>query len=94
MKKEIIQTFKILLTAVVISLGISYVYAWTPPPLAPPAGNTPAPLDVGTTTQIKIGGLGVNAFTANSASFSGNVGRGVTNPTDKLQVNGILFQME
>ncbi len=59
MKKDIIQTLKILLAAAVLSMGISYVYAWTAPPQAPPAGNTPAPLDSGGTPQYKTGKLSI-----------------------------------
>ncbi len=57
MKKEFIQTSKILLTAVVLSLGVSYVYAWTAPTDAPPAGNTPEPINVGSVAQDKDGVL-------------------------------------
>lgn len=55
MKKDFIKTIKILLTAVVLSLGISYVYAWTAPTVAPPGGNTPEPVNLGTEQQDKVG---------------------------------------
>ncbi len=60
MKKEFTQTLKILLAAVVLSLGISYVYAWTAPTEAPPGGNTPAPLNTGLNNQKKLGKLVLN----------------------------------
>ncbi len=44
MQKQLIQTLKILLAAIVLSFGISYVYAWTGPASAPPTGNTNPPL--------------------------------------------------
>jgi hypothetical protein len=90
MKKEIIHTTKILITAFILSLGISTIYAWTAPTQAPPAGNTLAPVNVGATIQVKSGALGVAAFTANNASFTGKVGIGTTNPGSKLEVNGYI----
>jgi hypothetical protein len=38
------------------------VVAWTGPTSPPPSGNVAAPINVGTTDQIKDGGLGVNAL--------------------------------
>ncbi len=55
MKNNIIQTLKILLVAVVLSFGISYVYAWTGPTVAPPGGNTPEPINIGGKQQDKAG---------------------------------------
>ncbi len=60
MKKEFTQTLKILLAAVVLSLGVSYAYAWTAPTDAPPAGNTPAPVNEGFNIQSKLGKLILN----------------------------------
>ena len=60
MKKDFIQTLKILLTAIVLSFGISYVYAWTAPTGAPPSGNVPAPLNRGLNNQEKLGKLILN----------------------------------
>ncbi len=71
MKKDIIQTVKILLTAIVLSLGISYVYAWTAPTLAPPDGNVPAPLNTGLIDQTKGAGLGLTNLVANSITLGG-----------------------
>ncbi len=73
MKKDLLQTLKILLASIVLSFGISYVYAWTGPLSAPPTGNTPAPVNIGAIDQVKAGGLGVGAFTADSALFSGSI---------------------
>ncbi len=78
MKKDIIQTLKILIAAAVLSLGISYVYAWTAPPQAPPAGNTPAPLDVGIKAQNKTGALSVGKLSIGNSSV----------PTNTLEVSG------
>lgn len=59
MKKDFTQTLKILLAAIVLSLGMSYVYAWTAPTDVPPAGNTPAPINTGVSNQAKEGNLAV-----------------------------------
>lgn len=41
------------------------VYAWTSPNQAPPDGNVAAPVNVGTTAQVKNGALSVNRFMVN-----------------------------
>ena len=66
-KNDILQSIKILLLAVVLSIGVSYVYAWTGPTATPPENNIPAPLNVGDNIQVKSGGLGVTAFVADVA---------------------------
>lgn len=38
------------------------MFAWTGPSQSPPAGNTDAPIDVGTASQIKNGNIGVNGL--------------------------------
>ena len=81
-------TLGIALSIFAISLA---VYAWTAPTAAPPDGNVPAPINVGTTTQTKAGALGVGGvFTANSAVHlavgGGNVGIGTTAPGALLHV--------
>ena len=53
--------------------------AWTPPPAAPPTSNTEAPVNVGTTDQVKNGGLSVDAL-----SVTGN-----TNVTGTSTITGI-----
>lgn len=42
-----------------LALGINSVLAWTEPGSAPPGDNVPAPINVGGTTQVKSGMLGV-----------------------------------
>ncbi len=89
--KNILQTTKIIALALVLSLGLSYVYAWTAPTQSPPAGNTAAPLNTGTTDQVKDGGLSVNAFSAfANAYIAGNLGIGTTAPEVKLEVAGTI----
>jgi len=55
MHKNIFQSFKIVILALVLSIGISYVSAWTAPTVTPPNGNVAAPLNVSSTEQTKNG---------------------------------------
>ena len=52
------------------------IYAWTEPTSTPPNDNVDIPLNSGTTTQSKTGGLNI----------AGNVGIGTTAPDDKLHI--------
>lgn len=72
--------------------GVSLVYAWTGPTQSPPAGNVDAPVNVGNSTQYKSGAFGVGGLFRGygSAVFDGNVGIGMTNPTQKLDVLGYV----
>jgi hypothetical protein len=70
-------------------LGASGVYSWTGPTGTPPDGNVEAPLNVGTLSQIKDGALSVNGFSNVGSSYiEGNLGIDVTNPVQKVHVNG------
>ena len=94
MKEKTMQSIKFLGLTLGIALSIFAislaVYAWTAPTATPPtcpAGSPgcDAPVHVGTTTQTKVGALGVGGvFTANSAVHlavgGGNVGIGVLAP--------------
>jgi hypothetical protein len=80
-QKNIAQTLKIIALAVALSFGLSYVYAWTAPTSLPPGGNTSAPINTATSTQIKSGALGVTNFVANSVTVGGTPNAGaVTSP--------------
>lgn len=70
MTKQIISTIKVLTLAVVLSFGLSYVYAWTAPTAPPPTGNVSAPLNAGITDQIKIGKLTVGGLDAGDKTIS------------------------
>lgn len=59
LKKEFLQSAKILALALILSAGVSYVYAWTGPTATAPNNNTAAPINVGDTAQGKTGNLGV-----------------------------------
>lgn len=54
-------TIGILIGAILFT-GFSVVIAWTGPTVAPPNGNVAAPLNVGTTAQVKSAGLSVDAL--------------------------------
>jgi hypothetical protein len=65
-KKNILQPIKILILGLVLSLGVSYVFAALQG--APPTGNVAGPLNEGPSSQVKDGGLSVNAFEARGDS--------------------------
>ena len=73
-------------------LGVVYVFAWSPPPSSPPAGNVAAPLNVNSTAQIKAGGLILNTGGATNGLIvdQGKVGIGTTAPDAKLHVIGSI----
>lgn len=60
---KIFNFAKVFALALVLSFGLSYVYAWTAPTQQPPAGNVSAPLNTSGVAQIKIGGLTVGGLT-------------------------------
>ncbi len=71
MKKKLLQ-----LSAAVLSLVFlaAVAHAYTPPISAPTAGNSDAPLNVGSVDQAKSGGISVGTFLAQkSAYFDQNV---------------------
>lgn len=85
MKKEIIQNTKVIVLALVLALGVSYVYAWTAPTQTPPnctSGNPgcDAPINVSNVGQTKVGGLTLNTGGAADGLVvaKGNVGIGTT----------------
>ncbi len=72
-----------------VALFATVAIAWTGPTAAPPSGNVAAPINVGSTNQVKNGGLSVNAFSAfGSSYFAGKVGIGTLSPVTVLDVNG------
>ena len=90
---KLINQAKIIVLALALALGISYVSAagtWTPPTATPPGGMVDVPINVGSNAQIKAGDLGVGAFLANlNSQFLGNVTIGTTTSPAQLRlVNG------
>ncbi len=63
MKKQTSDYLKIILLTVAFVALASYAKAWTGPSQAAPNGNTPAPLNIGSTVQTKLGSLVINAAT-------------------------------
>ena len=77
--------------SIVIMVGIvTFASAWTSPTQTPPNGNVAAPLNSGSTGQVKTGGLtvGSGSVTYGLLVPNGNVGIGTTTPTSKLSVEG------
>ena len=62
--KNLLQTIKIIVLALILSVGVGYLYAatWTGPSAQPPLSNAPAPINVGTIDQVKSAGLGLNSL--------------------------------
>jgi len=89
LKQEITQTLKIIILAGILSLGLGFVQAWTGPTVAPTGGNTEAPINIGTVTQIKLGDFWAGSLaTEGGGYFGGNVGIGTVSPTQALEVMG------
>lgn len=67
--KIIVQIVAVFLLAVIVVNA-----DWSAPTASPPNANTPAPVNVGSTTQEKAGILGVGAFSSfGDAFFGGNM---------------------
>lgn len=66
--KNSLKTAVILLLVIICS---SYIYAWTGAPGNPPSGNVPAPINVGSSLQTKMGEFIVGSST--TALPAGNV---------------------
>lgn len=71
-----LQTVKVIVLASILTVGLQYVFAanWFPPTVAPPAGNTSAPINAGVNGQTKDGGLTVGL--ANNVSLGFRVAHG------------------
>ncbi len=84
---------------IALALGINYLSAWTGPTALPPNSNVAAPLNVGTTNQVKDGNLSVGAgantnTTIGLSTYGAHVVKGwqtigaVTAPTQLLELKG------
>ena len=85
-----ITKFLILTIILTAALSVNYLFAaWVGPTQAPPGGNTSTPVHVGSTDQVKEGGLSLDALSVfGGGYFQGNVGVGVVTPTAALDVTG------
>jgi hypothetical protein len=90
MKKIILENVRLMILATIFSLGLGIAFAWTDPASAPPTGNTPVPVNLGSVHQIKTGGLWVGSFGVSNGLVveAGNVGIGTVAPTAKLEIAG------
>lgn len=82
--------FSVVLIGIIFGLGVGLIRAWTEPDQAPPAGNLPAPINIGSFGQAKQGGLILNTGGAPNGLIvdKGNVGIGTPDPGQKLDVTG------
>lgn len=90
MNKSILK-FAVLSIIFTMALSVNYLFAaWTGPTEAPPEGNTPKPIHVGTAEQVKDGKLGLNSLAVfGEGYFQGNVGIGIEPTTHALQINNL-----
>lgn len=69
--------------------GAFVALAWTGPSSSPPNGNVSAPINVGSTNQVKNGGLSVNVLSVFGNSYiESNLGVGVVTAGYPLDVVG------
>jgi len=89
---KIFWLLSIIIIGIIFGLGIGLVKAWIEPKESPPSGNLPAPINVGSLGQTKAGGLILNTGGAAYGLIvaTGSVGIGVTQPSEKLDVDGNL----
>lgn len=66
---KIINTAKVIALALVLSFGLSYVYAWTAPTATPPGGNVAAPINTSLTTQTKAGDFTLRTLMPNTIAI-------------------------
>lgn len=90
--KILLESVKVAVLALVITLGVTYAYAaWVGPTSAPPDGNVDAPINVGAVDQIKDGGLGVNTLAVfGNGAFSGYMKIGSTTSVCDTTLAGSL----
>lgn len=85
------KLFLILFASIALLFAASLLQAWTGPSSAPPAGNVAAPINVGSSDQIKSGGLGVNALAVYGTQYiQTKLGIGRASPVVALDVNGTI----
>jgi len=96
-KSNFPKTFSLCLGVLIMIFVLNYlVLAWTEPSQSPPDGNVSAPLNVGNTGQSKAGGLILNTGGAVTGLVvdKGNVGIGMSNPSNRLEVSGKIYSSD
>ena len=88
--KTILQPLKVITLALILSVGISYVSAWTAPSATPPSSNVATPVNVSSTAQIKTGDFSAwnlisNGVVTNNAVVTNSIA-GNTVATNNLVV--------
>ncbi|MBX4216066.1 hypothetical protein KW797_03900, partial [Candidatus Parcubacteria bacterium] len=59
------------IVALILSLGVSYVYAWVGPTATAPAANVAPPLNTGSVAQVKSGGIWAGSLGADGGVVAG-----------------------
>lgn len=77
-KIKLVNSVKMIVLALIITIGMSYVVAWTGAPANPPSDNASAPLNVGNERQDKLGPLYLNTATSGGVSPIGLLVNGIS----------------
>lgn len=96
--KNIFQNIQYVVVGSIVALALSYgvqAASFKTPSGTPPAGNTPTPLNVGLTDQVKQGGLSVTTFISRANAeldgttyFGGVLHADATNPGNLIAFGG------
>ena len=85
------QLFIALVFAFCGLLAASALSAWTGPTASAPSGNVSAPINVGTTDQVKDAGISVNSLAVFGSQYiQDKLGVGRISPVMSVDVNGTL----
>jgi hypothetical protein len=85
------QLFVLLFISFAVFLAASVLQAWTGPTATAPNGNVAAPINVGTTDQVKDGGLSLDALAVFGSSYiQGKLGIGTAAPVVSIETPGTL----
>lgn len=85
------QLFATLFLLFVGLLAATALQAWTGPTATAPGNNVDAPINVGTTDQVKNGGISMNSLAVFGSSYIQNkLGIGQASPVVALDVNGSI----
>lgn len=87
-KREVMQSLKVVILGLTLSVGLSYVFAWTGPTQTAPAGNVPAPINAGGLAQFKAGFLSVGKSSMPTTGTALDVNGAVS--LGNLLVNGVI----